>query len=398
MLDTIREFGADALESTSHSETYARRHQEFFLRMAVQARQEWFGDRQSEWSEQLAINLDNFRVAMEFATQHPGDEAALQLVNGLAGLWQSKSRLTEARRWINKALQAEQPRTIEHGLALWHGTYYGMVQGDRAAFELHRRCGEVAELLDDDFLRGRVPANEVFAITLWGQDVPRAMDAYAHTRELLRATHDQFALVASYCQSSALLAAHGEQAKALAEVDTGPQELAHMPQERCLRSYLLAMKVLCPWSSGELNPARDLGRTVLLDALEQGDTMSAAVSAEYLSWVLCGKGEYELATALLGGAGALWRQVGALLWGESGLNSLHAATENDLMAALGAERFTQLYAHGAERPPTSWPNWSMRPARTRGSSTYSPSAPSTAALWGRSLPENAKSPNSSRTD
>ncbi|WP_439947337.1 transposase [Streptomyces sp. BBFR109] len=44
MLDTIREFGAAALEGTGHSETYARRHQEFFLRMAEQARQEWFGD------------------------------------------------------------------------------------------------------------------------------------------------------------------------------------------------------------------------------------------------------------------------------------------------------------------------------------------------------------------
>lgn len=351
MLDTIREFGAAALEETGNSETYARRHQEFFQRMAEQARQEWFGDRQTEWSERLAINLDNFRLAMEFATRHPGDEAALQMVNGLAGLWQSKSRLTEARRWISKALQAEPQRTFEHGLALWHGTYYGMVQGDRTALELHRRCSEVAELLDDDFLRGRVAANEVFAITLWGQDVPRAMDAYAHTRELLRATHDQFALVASYCQSSALLAGHGEQERALAEVEMGLQELAHMPQERWLRSYLLAMKVLCLWSSGELDPARDLGRTVLLDALEQGDTMSAGVSAEYLSWVACGKGEFELATALLGGAGALWRQVGALLWGESGLTALHTATEGELMAALGAERFTQLYTYGAGLPP-----------------------------------------------
>ncbi|THA77374.1 response regulator transcription factor [Streptomyces sp. A0642] len=124
-----------------------------------------------------------------------------------------------------------------------------------------------------------------------------------------------------------------------------------MPQERWLRSYLLAMKVLCLWSSGELDPARNLGRTVLLDALEQGDTMSAGVSAEYLSWVACGKNEYELAAALLGGAGALWRQVGALLWGESGLTSLHTATESELTAALGAVRFTQLYTYGANLPP-----------------------------------------------
>jgi predicted ATPase/DNA-binding CsgD family transcriptional regulator len=353
MLDTIREFGADMLADAGGSERYARRHQEFFLHTAVQAGQEWFGDLQTEWNQRLAADLDNFRLAMEFATQHPGDEVALRLVTGLSGLWQSKSRLTEGRRWISRALQAEPQPTVEHGLALWYGAYYGMVQGDREALELHQRCGEVAELLDDDFLRGRFAANEVYAIGLWGQDVARTMDAFAHSRPILRSTHDQFALVASFCQSSAVLAGSGDPAWALAEVEEGLREVAHIPREQWLRSYLLAMKVLCLWALGELDAARDLGRSVLAAAQEHGDTMSAGVTVEYLAWVACSKGEHEVSAALLGGAGALWRQVGALLWGEKGLNDLHATMESTLLSELGEARFNRLYTYGAELSPSA---------------------------------------------
>ncbi|NUP41011.1 MAG: LuxR family transcriptional regulator [Streptomyces sp.] len=350
MLDTIREFGAESLKESGDSETYARRHQEFFLRLAVQAGQEWFGDQQMAWGERLAADLDNFRLAMAFATAHPGDEAALRIVNGLAGLWLCKSRLTETRRWIDKALVAEPRPTPEHGLALWHGGYYGMVQFDPSSRELVRRCGEVAELLDDDFLRGRAAAAKAIELAAWGRNVPSAMAAYDHARALLRSNHDVFALVASYAQSAALLAGNGEVSRALAEVELGLRELAHIPHERWRRNRLLIMKVLCLWASGELDAARDLGRTVLRSALEQGETMSVAVTVEYLSWVACGKGEHELSTALLGGAGALWRQVGRLLWGEPGLNGLHKATENDLMHALGAEHFTHLYTYGTTLP------------------------------------------------
>ncbi|NUS16864.1 MAG: helix-turn-helix transcriptional regulator [Streptomyces sp.] len=133
----------------------------------------------------------------------------------------------------------------------------------------------------------------------------------------------------------------------------GPRSARSRPRGRRHRwgpNRLLIMKVLCLWASGEPDAARDLGRTVLRSALEQGETMSVAVTVEYLSWVACGKGEHEPSTALLGGAGALWRQVGRLLWGEAGLNGPHKATENDLMDALGAEHFTHLHTYGTTRP------------------------------------------------
>jgi non-specific serine/threonine protein kinase len=348
MLDTIREFGVVSLEAAGQSETYAQRHQEFFHRLATRAGQEWFADRQIEWGERLAADVDNFRLAQDFATTHPGDGAALQLVNNLAGLWQGKSRLTEGRRWIDKALRAEPDITVEHTLALWTGAFYGIIQGDLTARELTRRCRQAADQLGDDFLQTRAAAIEAFESLMWGSDLPAALDAYDVVRIRLRAHHDAFPLVAGYAQTSAVLVGRGKVAEAAHEVEQGLAALRHIPGERWLRNYLLIMKVLCLWALGDLDQARTLARAVLNSSLQQGETMTVAASTEYLSWVACRNDEPELATALLGGAGGLWRQVGKPLWGEPGLVALHTGIEKDLMAALGAERFTSLYAHGAD--------------------------------------------------
>lgn len=49
MLDTLREYGAERLARSGRTAHYARRHLDFFLRMATRAGQEWMGDDQVRW-------------------------------------------------------------------------------------------------------------------------------------------------------------------------------------------------------------------------------------------------------------------------------------------------------------------------------------------------------------
>ncbi|MFC9976625.1 ATP-binding protein [Spirillospora sp. NPDC127200] len=346
MLDTIREYGAERLVRAGHADVYARRHMEFFLRMAVRAGQEWFGDQQVEWGERLAADLDNFRVALDFAVAHPGDEAALRLVNGLWGLWLSKSRLTEARRWIDRALAAEPELTVEHGTALLYGVLFGVIQADPEVREQVGHCRSVAEHLDDDFLRGRAAYAEASETAVWG-DHDEALRRYERLPGTLIATGDHFLLVATRIDTATLHGAHGDTERALGNVKQGLQELEHIPQERWLRNYLLTMQVLCLWAAGDADRARELGQTVLPLIVEQGHTMGIAAVTEYLAWAACAKDEHDLAATLLGGAAALWRRVGTLLWAEPGLTRLHNEIENTLMQGLGADRFTTAYTRGA---------------------------------------------------
>lgn len=189
MLDTIREYGAERLEHSGLRQEYARRHQDFFLRMARRAGEEWLGDQQVEWGDRLAADFDNFRVAMDFAVAHPSDGAGYGLVNGLWGLWLGKSRLTEARRWIEKALVAEPEPSVEQGIALYYGAYYGLIQADRETGDMVRRCRAVAEALDDDFLRARALYVETYEMLMWSRDTertPRFVRADAPTAQGVR--------------------------------------------------------------------------------------------------------------------------------------------------------------------------------------------------------------------
>ncbi|WP_460366729.1 ATP-binding protein [Actinocorallia lasiicapitis] len=366
MLDTIREYGAERLQLSGRAEEYARRHQEFFLRMAAQAGAEWLGDQQFTWGERLAADLDNFRLAMDFAIAHPGDEAALRLVNGLWGLWLGQSRLTEARRWIDKALAAEPEPSLEQGLSLYQSSYYGLIQSDRTVGETIRRCREVAELLDDDFLRARAAAVEAYELLMWDPDITRTMLVFEQARHRLKESNDLFPRAAGRIQTAIYHAAHGEPAKALDDIEQGLRDLAHLPHERWARNYLLITRVLALWALGELDASRELGRTVLPSALEQGEMMGVAATMEFLGWAACAHEEHELAATLLGGAAALWRKVGTTLWGVRSLIGRRTEAEKSLVAALGADRFTQVYALGTvmpvaelvalagERAPSGW--------------------------------------------
>ncbi|QKG27283.1 ATP-binding protein [Actinomadura verrucosospora] len=345
LLDALREFGAERLARDGTTAVYARRHLEFFLQMADQADRQWMGDQQTQWSERLAADLDNFRVALEHAIADPQDEAALRLVNGLSGLWQGKSRLTEARRWLDRAIAAAAEPTFEQGKALWSASYYGLLQADPAVTETVRRLRAVAEHLQDEFLRARASTAEAYEQLLW-VDTRAALKQYEPVRAALAATGDRFTLIISYPQTAAGYNAVGDPHRALQEVEAGLRELESIPQERWARNHLLSMKVLCLCAMGELDAGRDLGRSILPSIVEQGETMCVAAVTEYLSWAACGNGEHDQAATLLGASVTLWRKVGALLWGAPGLIRRHTDVENALMIDLGADRFTQAYARG----------------------------------------------------
>ncbi|MEU5881488.1 LuxR C-terminal-related transcriptional regulator [Spirillospora sp. NPDC047279] len=344
MLDTLREFGAENLERAGRTETYAARHQRFFLRVATRAGEEWFGDQQLLWGQRLKADLDNFRVALDFAIANPTDQASLRIANGLWGLWLSGSRLTEARRWFDKALEAEPDLTSDHVIALFFSAYCGVLQGDPRVQEMIVRVRTLAEELDDDFLRVRAEYVEAAGAALW-VSTAEAIAGMNRARELAAAAGDPFIRVMTTIPLAAMHAAQGDPAAALLAVQDGLAALAHIPRESWNRNLLKTMRVLCHLALNQVQEARDLGRATVPDLIEQSSTMAAMI--EYLAWAATADRDFELAATLLGGSGALWRRIGRLLWGELSLNAMHTKFETDLIQALGGERFTRLYTRGA---------------------------------------------------
>src|SRR5207244_11352964 len=91
MLETIREYGLEALEMSGEMEVIQQAHAMYYLAIAEKAEPELGGQQQAVWLERLEQEHDNLRGALQWGLG-PGDNEhrrviALRLVGALGRFW-----------------------------------------------------------------------------------------------------------------------------------------------------------------------------------------------------------------------------------------------------------------------------------------------------------------------
>ena len=108
MLETLREYGLEALAESGELETVRQAHAAYYLGLVEQAEPEWESPKQTMWSERLEQEHDNVRAAMGWSleqgeTSHDW-ELALRLAGALRRFWQVRGYLSEGRPFLEKVL------------------------------------------------------------------------------------------------------------------------------------------------------------------------------------------------------------------------------------------------------------------------------------------------------
>jgi non-specific serine/threonine protein kinase len=104
MLETIREYGLECLESGGEAEAVRRCHALHYLSLAEAAEPELTGPRQAEWLERLDAEHDNIRAVLEWALA--ADVATgLRLAGSLWRFWYALGYLSEGRWRLERLLQ-----------------------------------------------------------------------------------------------------------------------------------------------------------------------------------------------------------------------------------------------------------------------------------------------------
>jgi predicted ATPase/class 3 adenylate cyclase len=141
MLETIRAFGLEQLESAGDVGSTRDRHAAFFLALAEEAEPHLRGLDQKRWLDQLEVEHDNVRAALRW-TIDAGDAAtALRLIGAVWRFWHLHSHLADGRRWAEEvlALSGAAGRTRERirGLTAFGGVTYWQqdVPAFRAAYQ-----------------------------------------------------------------------------------------------------------------------------------------------------------------------------------------------------------------------------------------------------------------------
>jgi tetratricopeptide (TPR) repeat protein len=151
MLETIREYARERLESSGERDTIRDAHAAAYLALAEAAEPELTGPDQRAWLDRLAAEHDNLREALSWATAHDASRA-IRLVGALWRYWWVRGHLREGRAWAEAALSRDEGSPAERArayhaagdLAQEHGDYAGARSLLAAGRDLARVAGEPA--------------------------------------------------------------------------------------------------------------------------------------------------------------------------------------------------------------------------------------------------------------
>jgi predicted ATPase/DNA-binding XRE family transcriptional regulator len=128
MLETIREYALERLESTGDAEAIYRAHLEYFLRIAETAEPHLWDQEQEVWRQRLSIDLDNIRSALHWSLERKDaktDEIELgaNLIGVLWYFWYLIGAAGEACRWLEAAMElSTQANLVRAKLLLAYGS------------------------------------------------------------------------------------------------------------------------------------------------------------------------------------------------------------------------------------------------------------------------------------
>src|SRR5205823_10917850 len=103
MLETVRAYARERLETRGEAEEISRRHAEYFLAVAEQSEHEWRKGDVDLLS--LERDHDNFRAALTGLVTRDDRESMIHLVDGLLVFWSRRGHLREGMRWSDKAVE-----------------------------------------------------------------------------------------------------------------------------------------------------------------------------------------------------------------------------------------------------------------------------------------------------
>lgn len=104
MLQTISEFGREALQSKGEEIAFSAAHARWFLEFALRAEPGLRGNDQTRWVQLIDADLGNIRSAIEWFQRQGDAESALRLTSAIGWYWSSPGHFHEGRDLYDRLL------------------------------------------------------------------------------------------------------------------------------------------------------------------------------------------------------------------------------------------------------------------------------------------------------
>ena len=348
MYETVQEYGRSKATEAGEYLEYVRRHRDWAAELAAAAHAQWVGPHQLQWVARLERELPNLRDALEFSLSEP-DGSALRIATDLYMFWTLRGRLSEGRRWCERALDRStgapaadraKARLAACTLAAMQGDIPGAA-GNVAQFRT--MAGQTA-----DPLVGAVLAHAEANCILGGGDgdlaragsrLAAALDVYELTSDLRLQVDARISLGWAY-------ALQGDLPRALAchEKNVAITESAG---ETMLRAWGLWGMGFAVWRDGAPERAARLLQDGIRAAQLVADPLVPTACVEALAWIAIEQHQAPRAAVLLGAADMLSRVVGGVSFLFASLVVYHDKSIRDSREILGDSAFRAAHRQGA---------------------------------------------------
>jgi predicted ATPase/DNA-binding CsgD family transcriptional regulator len=346
-LEPIREYGLRRLQESGEEQRLRESHRDHFRRLAAAAAENWFGPDEVGRLTRTAVELNNFRAALDFCACPEHAEIGLEIAVNLARLrlWFFEGLLGEGCMWLKKLLDLTPaaPAEVRAGATAMLG-WILLCQGEQAAAAVQlAACRDLAAEFPDFppvlFLAG------VHAMLVEGDPVCVPLLTAAHERYL--AMGPPMAGDAASVQLMLGLGAgfdqHEETARALAAEGLAATSASGAPWAI---GWSVWVKGIAPLTRGEPAEAAALFQDGLAAHVEIDDKWGTTWGAEAIAWTFAALGLHEEAAVLLGGTVRMQEKAGVKISGV-----IPFARERDravaaITAALGDEAYHAAYRKG----------------------------------------------------
>jgi len=312
MLETIRDYAAERLESAGELEAQGKRHAAYFLDLALQAEPELQGPEQSAWFAALGQEHENLRHAIRWYLARRDAPKALRLVGALWRFWWTRGNFEEGRRTLAEALALDSGAEpgVERAKALYALAALAGMQADFATAD--RALEEslaIARALDDKpgianalFEQGNL-ANE-------REDLPRAAERYEEALALRRAIGDRRGESLALHNLAVVAESRGEAAKARALFEEA-LVLHRSLGNATMEAYTLNGLSDVALHVGDLEAARAYLERGLAMQRELGNRQGVAFSLRQLGDIATRRGDGDGARGYLAEALMVFDEIGA---------------------------------------------------------------------------------------
>ncbi|MBD0354764.1 MAG: tetratricopeptide repeat protein [Rubrobacteraceae bacterium] len=360
MLETIREYAAERLESSGEAEGIRRAHAVYYLALAEATQPETLVHKQREWWwTRLEEEHDNLRAALRLAIGGRELEIGTRLGSTLWRFWATRHP-SEGRRWLEAVLSLGDTRGAEPPdiparrraflllvtgiLAARHGDYDRAVVLYEESLALYREIGHRKGT--------HGPLRELGIVAYYRGDYDEAVRLSEQALAISREFGSAFGSGLAVCTLADALRARGDIGRARTLLEESLASLRRQEQRVLIVNALvntLARLGSIECEMGEVaRAAESYGESLELIWRLVGKAFETVACLEGLGRVATMQGRPERAARLLGTSAALREEMGTPL--SPIIRADHDHASNAAREALGDEAFSAAWAVGYAMP------------------------------------------------